>query len=88
MKQIQSLDDRLTKYPNLRHRFEELLEVVEGQDEELLKADDVEELVDQQLQGLGQELIQGWAQTHSARQQKAWTNRPGVTRKEKKTSGG
>lgn len=88
MHSIQGIDERLADFPDLRHRVEQLLDIVEGQQGELLKADEVEQVVDEHLRGLGQELIQNWAQTQSSRQHQAWSRRPGVSKKEKKTSGG
>lgn len=88
MEQIRGIDERLANYPDLRQRVEQLLDIVEGQHGEILKADEVELLVGEHLRGLGQELIQDWAQTQSSRQENAWDQRPGVSRKEKKLYGG
>jgi hypothetical protein len=88
MKQIRGIEERLANYPDFRQRVEHLLDIVEGQEGELLKADDVEEHLDDQLRGLGQELIQNWAQTQASRQESFWSSRPGVSRKEKKLYGG
>jgi hypothetical protein len=85
---IRGIDERLANFPDLRQRVEQLLDIVEGQQGEILKADEVEQFVDQHLRSLGQELIHNWAQTQSYRQQKAWSQRPGVSKKEKKLYGG
>jgi t-SNARE complex subunit (syntaxin) len=82
------VDERLADYPKLREQIEELLELVEGPDEEVRRADEVEEQVDKQVRGLGRQTIQSWAETQSARQERAWSRRAGVTRKEKKACGG
>lgn len=88
MHKFRGIDERLANYPDLRQRVEQLLDLVEGQQGEILKADEVELQVDEHLRSLGQELIQNWAQTQSSRQRKAWNDRRGVSRKEKKTYGG
>jgi hypothetical protein len=82
------LEERLADYPRLREQMEELLEIVEGTEQEARRADEVEEQVDQQVRGLGRQTIQSWAETQAARQERAWGRRVGVTRKEKKTCGG
>jgi hypothetical protein len=88
MRERRSLDERLADYPKLRERIEELLEIVEGDDEPVRRADEVEEQVDEQVRGLGRQTIQSWAERQAARQERAWSRRAGVTRKEKKTCGG
>lgn len=88
MRERRSLEERLADYPKVRERIEELLEIVEGDEEEVRRADEIEEQVDQQVRGLGRETIQSWAQTQAARQERAWSRRGGVTRKEKKDCGG
>jgi hypothetical protein len=88
MHHIRGIDERLANFPDLRQRVEHLLDIVEGQEGEILKADEVELQVDEQLRAMGQELIQNWAQTQSSRQHKAWDQRLGVSRKEKKLCGG
>jgi len=83
-----SLEEQLAEHPKLRARFEQLLELVANEREEVLRADEAEQRVDQQVRSLGQEVLQEWAQQQAARQERAWSGRPGVTRKEKKASGG
>ena len=87
-KKKRSLAERLAENPKLRVRIEALLDVVENEEGAVVRADDAEERVDQQLRGLGQEVLQGWAEGQAARQERAWSRRAGVTRKEKKGSGG
>lgn len=88
MRERRSLDERLADYPKLREQIEELVEIVEGDDEQVRRADEVEEQVDEQVRGMGRQTIQSWAETQAARQERAWSRRGGVTRKEKKASGG
>jgi len=88
MKEKKSLEERLAQYPKLRARVVALLGIVEGEEEGVIKADEAEERVDKELKGLGQDALQSWAETQAARQERVWSGRPGVTRKEKKVSGG
>jgi len=87
-KKKRSLEERLVEHPKLRLRFEELLTLVENEGEAVSRADEAEQRIEQQLRGLGQEVLQEWAQAQAARQERAWSARAGVTRKEKKVSGG
>jgi len=87
-KKKRSLEERLAEHPKLRLRFEELLALVENEAGTVVRADAAEAQVDQQLRGLGQEVLQEWAEAQAARQERAWSARAGVSRKEKKVSGG
>jgi hypothetical protein len=80
-----SLEERLIHYPKLRERVEALIEIAEGEEEGLILADDAEERVDKEIKALAHQALQSWAQTQAERQEKAWSKREGVTRKEKKT---
>ena len=80
----QSLPERLQQHPQLWARVERLLDLVEGGEQEIIKAAEAEECVGAQLQQLGQETLQAWAETRQTRQARYWEQRPGVTRKKKK----
>ena len=86
MREKQSLEEQLAQYPEIRERVEALLAIVQG--EEVRRADEVEERVDEQVRGLGREVIQSWGQRQAGQQERAWSSRRGVTRKEKKGCGG
>lgn len=88
MEKRRSLEERLAEHPKLRAQFEKLLELVENEGEGVRRADQAEELVDQQVRRIGQEVLQEWAERQAARQERTWNGRAGVTRKEKKVSGG
>jgi hypothetical protein len=88
MEKRRSLEERLAEHPKLRAQFEELLELVENEGEVVLRADQAEELVDRQVRRIGQEVLQEWAERQATRQERTWDARVGVTRKEKKVSGG
>lgn len=83
-----NLEQRLEAYPKLRRRFEEILSLVEEGRADLKTADEVEEEVCEQVRRMGLEVLQDWALGRQAGQEAAWNSRVGVTRKEKKQSGG
>lgn len=62
-----------------------MLDLVEGTEQEVIKAAEAERLVGEQLQQLGQETLQAWAEERHDRQVSYWERRQGVNRKEKKT---
>lgn len=80
------LEERLREYPELRARFEAMLGIVENADGDIVKADEAEERVMQELRQLGRSAVQGWAERKQRRLQGEYEGRPGVTHKEKKTS--
>ena len=86
--QERTLEERLQEYPELRARFEEMLAIVENADGEIVKADEAEERVIQELRQLGQSALQGWAERKQRLVQSESEGRSGVTRKVKKTSTG
>jgi len=83
-----SLPERLQQHPKLWARVEQMLDLVEGTQEEVIKAAEAERLVGEQLQQLGQETLQAWAEARHDRQVSYWERRAGVNRKEKKDSTG
>lgn len=82
------LEERLRAYPELRARFEALLEIVENADGTVVKADEAEERVIQEMRQLGRSAVQGWAERKQRRLAVAYEGRAGVSRKVKKTSTG
>ena len=83
-----SVPERLQQHPELWARVEQMLDLVEGTQREVIKASEAERLVGEQLQQLGQEALQAWAQQRHDRQVSYWERREGVNRKEKKDSTG
>jgi hypothetical protein len=80
------LEERLREYPELRARFEEMLAIVENADGTVVKADEAEERVVQELRQLGRSAVQSWAERKQRRLQTEYEGRVGVSRKVKKTS--
>ena len=62
-----SLDERISKHPQLRNHVLQLLEIAESDGIE--KADEAEEQIIKGVRGLGKQVLQEWAhpqeQTHS-----------------------
>ena len=83
-----SLAERLREHPQLRARLEALLDVVEDVAGDVVKADEAEQRVLEELRRCGQEALQAWAEQQHERQVRYWEARAGVCRKEKKDSTG
>lgn len=81
-----SLEERLEEFPEMRERIEEMLAIMENEAGEVVKADDAEERIIQELRRMGQQALQGWAERKQVRVEQEQVGRAGVTRKEKKTS--
>ena len=79
-----SLEERLREHPQLRERFEQMLDLVENAEGDCVLADEAELRVLEQVRGLGRELLQDWAEIGQQRVEQAWDQRRDVTRKEKK----
>ena len=83
-----SLTERLQEHPELWERVERMLDLVENAGGDVVKAAEAEQQVGEQLQQLGQEVLQAWAERQQQRQMQYWEGREGVNRKEKKDSTG
>jgi hypothetical protein len=84
----ESRSARLSRHPQLEGRVERLLDLVEDRRDEWRKADDAEERVIEELRGLGQELLQDWAQGQLGKRAEELEQTPGVWREGKKNSAG
>ena len=80
----ESLLQRLNSHPLIRLRLESILEVVEGEQDGLRRADDVEERLVQELRRLGQESLQTWASGQVEQTEQAIRRYGGVHREGKK----
>ncbi|MGH6611188.1 MAG: hypothetical protein ACRECQ_13125 [Burkholderiaceae bacterium] len=56
-----SLEQRLEDHPELRAKFEALLQIVENADGQLELADEAEQRVVDELRGIGRAALRGWA---------------------------
>ena len=70
-----TLEERLREYPELRARFEEMLAIVENAAGDIVKADEAEQRVIEELGALGQSALQGWAERKQRRVQSRASSR-------------
>lgn len=54
---------KLVSHPRLKKRFNEILDIAENTSEELITADEAETRALEELQKLGQEVMQEWAES-------------------------
>jgi len=82
------LEERLKEYPELRKKFEMLIEVVENDAGDIEKAAEAERRVTEELRQIGNEVLNVWGRKQSVRKENETANVPGMQRKLKKTSTG
>ena len=85
---MKSLEERLREYPDLYQRISELVAVVENAAGDVVKADEAEQRVIEELRQLGQSALQSWAERKQALVEQAAETDPQLVRKEKKVSSG
>jgi histidinol dehydrogenase len=85
----ETLEERLNRHPELKTKIEALLSVVENGAGDLVKANEAEQRVIEEIRQLGQAALQGWAtrQNQVQRDEFIKTN-PQVQRTRKKSSTG
>jgi len=83
-----SLEERLKDLPEVRARFERMLEVIENAAGDVEKAAEAERRVTEELRQMGNEVLHGWARRQEQKKEEKFSNKEGVSRKEKKTSTG
>ncbi|MBD2120877.1 hypothetical protein [Trichocoleus sp. FACHB-262] len=67
--EFESLEERLNRHPDLKAKIETLLSVVENAEGNLVKANEAEHRVIEEIQQLGQAALQGWATRQNQAQQ-------------------
>lgn len=67
-----SIEERLNDYPELKAKIEGLLSVVENAEGDLIKADEAEQRVVEEIRQLGQTALQTWAMRQEAKQSEAY----------------
>ena len=83
------LEERLNRHPELKAKIEVLLSVVENAEGDLLKANEVEQRVVEEIRQLGQTALQGLAeQQNQAQSEHFIKNNPSAARTRKKNSTG
>jgi len=83
-----SLEERLKDQPEFRARVERMLDVIENAAGDIEKAAEAERRVIEELRQMGNEVLHGWARRQQQKKEEKFDSKPGVNRKEKKTSTG
>lgn len=84
----QSLEERLKDLPEVRARFERMLELIENSAGDVEKAAEAERRVTEELRQMGNEVLHGWARRQEQKKEEKFNNKEGVNRKGKKNSTG
>lgn len=79
---------KLENHPRLKMRFQEILNIAENTSGELITADEAETKAIEELQKLGQEVIQEWANNQHQRQIETFEKENKTRRHVKKNSTG
>ena len=86
---INSLDERLEKHPDLKRRFEQILDIVEDENDKMGNAHQVEFRAIEELRKLGNQVLQDWAERKSRQKTDEFKeNNRSSTYHQKKSSGG
>ena len=83
-----SLEARLKKYPELRAKIETLLSIIENAGGDVEKASQAEQRIIEEMRQMGHEVLHGWARRQQQKKEEECDAKPGIHRKEKKTSTG
>ena len=84
-----SLEERLVRHPALKTKIESLLSVVENAAGDIELADEAERRVIEELQAIGQAVLQGWAEGTRTQAQADFTaTHPQAHRSRQKNSTG
>jgi hypothetical protein len=83
-----SLEDRLKQYPELKTKIEAMLAIIENAGGDVEKAAEAERRIIEELRQMGNEVLHSWARRQQQKKEEEYNAKPGVNRKEKKTSTG
>ena len=78
------LEERLKEYPELKTKIETMLAIIENAGGDVKKAAEAERRIIEELRQMGNEVLHGWQQ----KMEEEYGAKPGVNRKEKKSSTG
>jgi len=82
----EELVERLIRYPELRDKMEELLDVVDNKSGDANKADDAEDMIWEELRQIGQRAMKEWAERKQERLVDESESRNELSKKEKRGS--
>jgi hypothetical protein len=83
-----SLEERLKEYPELKTKIESMLAIIENAGGDVEKAAEAERRIIEELRQMGNEVLHGWARRQQQKKGEEYDTKPGVNRKEKKSSTG
>jgi hypothetical protein len=83
-----NLEERLREYPELKGKIESLLGIIENAGGDIEKAAEAERRIIEELRQMGNEVLHGWARRQQRKKEEEYNAKPGINRKEKKTSTG
>lgn len=85
--QTENLEQRLSNYPELRAKVEDLLSVVENAESDIIRANEAEQRVFEEIRQLGQAALQSWAVSQHQQKSKDFSlENPSAHRGGKKNS--
>jgi hypothetical protein len=79
---------RLREYPELKAKIEAMLAIIENAGGDVEKAAEAERRIIEELRQMGNEVLHGWARRQQQKKEEEYKAKPGVNRKEKKSSTG
>jgi hypothetical protein len=79
-----NLLERLERHPDLKERFEMILDIVENAGGDVEKAAEAERRAIEAVRQLGNEIVQGWAQRQHQKKENECDQNGELSRKEKK----
>ena len=82
------LEERLKEYPELKTKIESMLAIIENAGGDVEKAAEAERRIIEELRQMGNEVLHGWARRQQQKKGEEYDTKPGVNRKEKKSSTG
>ena len=82
------MSERLEKHPELKERFERIMDIVENVSGEVEKANEAERRAIEAVRQLGNEILLGWAQRQQQKKENECDQKVELSRKEKKRSTG
>jgi hypothetical protein len=81
----ESLEERLQDHPELRVKFERMLDIIENAGGDVEKAAEAERRVMEELRQMGNDVLHSWAHRQERKKEEEFNQKPGVNRKVKKT---
>ena len=77
---------RLREYPELKAKIETLLAIIENAGGDVEKAAEAERRIVEEMRKMGNEVMHSWARHQQQKKEAEYQAKPGMNRKEKKTS--